>query len=90
MTAQASAELDARIHDFVMPIDEINENAQHLYPCLWEIKSRRHDAVRNSLPEMPISPGQLMQTLKNTRGQTGVPFGRLPTKEQLEKVTAVP
>ena len=39
MTAQASAELDARIHDFVMPRDEINEKTRGLYPCLWEIKT---------------------------------------------------
>ena len=90
MTAQASAQLDARIHDFVMPRDEINENTRGLYPCLWEIKNRRHDAVLNSLPEMPMSPGQLMKTLKDTRGETGVPFGRLPTKEQFEKVSAMP
>ena len=90
MTAQASAQLDARIHDFVMPRDEVNENTRGLYPCLWEIKNRRHDAVLNSLPEMPMSPEQLMQTLKDTRGETGVPFGRLPTQDQLKKVTAMP
>ena len=28
MTAQASAQLDARIHDFVMPRDEVNENTK--------------------------------------------------------------
>ena len=89
MTAQASAELDARIHDFVMPRDEVNENTRGLYPCLWEIKNRRRDAVLNSLPEMPMSPGQLIQTLKDTRGETGVPFGRLPTKEQFEKTSAM-
>ena len=89
MTAHASAQLDARIHDFVMPRDEVNENTRVLYPCLWEIKNRRHDAVLNSLPEMPMSPGQLMKTLKDTRGETGVPFGRLPTKEQFEKVSAM-
>ena len=31
-----------------------------------------------------------MQTLKDTRGETGAPFGRLPTREQLEKVTTMP
>ena len=89
MTAQASAQLDARIHDFVMPRDEINENTQGQYPCLWEIKNRRHDPVLNSLPEMPMSPSQLMKTLKDTRGETGVPFGRLPTQEQFERVSAM-
>ena len=89
MTAQASAKLDARINDFVIQRDEVNENTQGLYPCLWEIKNRRHDAVLNSLPEMPISPGQLMKTLKDTRGETGVPFGRLPTHEQFQSVSAM-
>ena len=89
MTAQASAQLDARMHDFVMPRDEVNENTRGLYPCLWEIKNRRHDAVLNSLPEMPMSPAQLMKTLKDTRGETGVPFGRLPTREQSESVSAM-
>ena len=31
-----------------------------------------------------------MKTLKDTRGETGVPFGRLPTQEQFEKVSAMP
>ena len=89
MTAQASAQLDARIHDFVMPRDEINENTQGQYPCLWEIKNRRHDAVLNSLPEMPMSPGQFMHTLRDSRGETCVPFGRLPTQEQFQKLSAM-
>ena len=89
MTAQASAKLDARIHDFVMARDEINENTQGQCPSLWEIKNRRRDAVLNSLPEMPMSPSQLMKTLKATRGETGVPFGRLPTQEQFDSVTAM-
>ena len=89
MTAQASAHLDARIRDFVMQRNEINENTQGQYPYLWEIKNRRHDAVLNSLPEMPMSPEQLMQTLRDTRGETGVPFGRLPTQEQFQKLSAM-
>jgi len=89
MTAQASAQLDARIRDFVMPRHEINENTQGQYPYLWEIKNRRHDAVLNSLPEMPMSPEQLMQTLRDTRGETGVPFGRLPTQAEFQKLSAM-
>ena len=72
MTAQASAQLDARIHDFVMPRDEVNENTRGLYPCLWEIKNRRHDAVLNSLPEMPMSPSQLMKTQGNVEDPVSV------------------
>ena len=90
LTAHASAELDARIYDFVLPREDIDDTTQELYPRLWEIKNRPCDAVLNSLPEMPMSPEQLMQTLKNTRGETGAPFGRLPTREQLKNVTAMP
>ena len=61
-----------------------------LYPCLWEVKNRPRNAVLNSLPEMPMSLEQLMQTLKNTRGETGAPFGRLPTQEQFKQLTAMP
>ena len=90
VTTHASAELDARIHDFVLPMDEIDDTTQELYPCLWECKNRPHDAVLDSLLAMPMSPEQLMQTLKDTRGETGAPFGRLPTRKQLKEVTAMP
>ena len=34
LTAQACAELDIRICDLVMRMDEVNENAEHMYPSL--------------------------------------------------------
>ena len=82
MTAQACAQLDARICDFVMRRHEINENTKGQYPHLWEIKNRSHDAVLNGLPKMPTSPEQLMKMLRDTRGEAGVPLGRLPTQEE--------
>ena len=48
------------------------------YPCLCQVKQEAHDAVQNSLPEMAVSPEQLMQTLKDTKGENCAPFGRLP------------
>jgi hypothetical protein len=48
------------------------------YPWLCQVKQEAHDAVLNSLPEMAVSPEQLMQTLKDTKGENGAPFGRLP------------
>ena len=43
----------------------------------------------NGLLEMPMSVEQLMKTLRSTRGETGVPFGRLPTQKHFEKVSAI-
>ena len=49
------------------------------YPQLWELLSAAEDAALNSLPEMATSPEKLMQTLKETKGENGVPFGRWPS-----------
>ena len=83
MTAQASAQLDARIRDFVMRRHEINENTQGQYPHLSEIKNRRHDAVLNGVSEMPKLSVQLMHTHCDTCGETGVPSGRLPKHDDV-------
>ena len=40
--------------------------------------SAAEDAALNSLPEMALSPEKLMQTLKDTKGENGAPFGRWP------------
>ena len=86
LTAQACAELDIRICDLVMRMDEVNENAEHMYPSLWEIKNRRHAAALNSLGEMPMRLNDFMRSLKDTRGDMTVPFGRLPTQQELKKI----
>ena len=43
---------------------------------LWELLSAAQDAALVSLPEMAVSPEKLMQTLKDTKGKNGAPFGR--------------
>ena len=83
----ACAGLDANIQLFVQRREEITENSQDHYPCLWQIKNRPCDPVLNALAEMPLSPQQLMQILKDTGGQEGVPLGRLPSSEQLNLST---
>jgi hypothetical protein len=65
--------LKSNVATFLKLRTDINEDE---YPWLWEVKNEAQDAVLNSLPEMALSPEQLMQTLKDTRGETGVPFGR--------------
>ena len=52
------------------------------YPCLWELKNRQHDAVLNGLPDMPRSPHELFETLKDTEASASTPFGRLPIGTQ--------
>ena len=49
---------------------------------IWEIKNRPHDAVLNGLPEMQLSAQQLVQTLRDSSCEGGVPFGRLPSPKQ--------
>ena len=61
---------------------EIKEANKELYACLWELKSRPHDAVLNSLPNMPRSPHELIQALKDNDPSAGAPFGRSPEEEQ--------
>ena len=51
---------------------------KYLSPQLWELLSAAQDAALNSLPEMAVSPEKLMQTLKDTKGENGAPFGRWP------------
>ena len=48
------------------------------YPELWELLSAAQDAALNSLPEMAVSPEKLMQTLKDSKGENGAPFGLWP------------
>ena len=67
--------LDVEITQFAEARTEINEDG---YPLLWKLKNGAQDAALNSLPEMALSPQQLMQTLKDTKGEAGAPFGRLP------------
>ena len=60
--------------------DEVKEDNQDEYPCLWEMKLGSHDAELNSLLQMPASAQKLMEASKNTQGETGTPFERLPTE----------
>ena len=69
MTLHACEGLLERATRFVETRDEIDEAA---HPCLWKPKHPEHDAVLNSLPEMPRSPQQRMQALKDTSGETGI------------------
>ena len=57
---------------------EIKEANKELYACLWELKSRPHDAVLNSLADMPRSLHEFIQALKDTNPAAGAPFGRSP------------
>ena len=67
--------LEEEILAFLAHRTDIKEDT---YPHLWELLSAAQDAALNSLPEMALSPEKLMQTLKDTKGENGAPFGRWP------------
>ena len=67
--------LEEKIVAFLSRRTDIDEET---YPQLWMLVSAAHDAALNSLPEMAVSPEKLMQTLKDTKGENGAPFGRWP------------
>ena len=76
--------LERQALQFVQSIDEIEEGSMDDYPCLWELKNREHDALLNGLPDMPRSPQQLFEMLKDTEASASTPFGRLPAGAQAE------
>ena len=76
--------LERQAMQFVQAIDEIEEGSMDAYPCLWELKNREHDALLNGLPDMPRSPQQLFEMLKDTEASASTPFGRLPAGAQAE------
>ena len=82
LTACMVVERQAR--QFVQAIEEIEESSMDQYPCLWELKNRQHDAVLNGLPDMPRSPHELFEILKDTEASASTPFGRLPPGGQAE------
>ena len=76
--------LERQALQFVQAIDEIEEGSMDDYPCLWELKNREHDALLNGLPDMPKSPQELFEMLKDTEASASTPFGRLPAGAQAE------
>ena len=76
--------LERQALQFVQAIDEIEEGSMDDYPCLWELKNREHDALLNGLPDMPRSPQELFEMLKDTEASASIPFGRLPAGAQAE------
>ena len=67
---------------FVQASEEFEDANKELYAFLWELRSRPHDVVLNGLPDMPRSPHELIQALKDTGVFAAAPFGRLPTGAQ--------
>jgi hypothetical protein len=65
--------LEEEVVTFMVHRTDIKEDT---YPQLWELLSEAQDAA--SVPEMALSPEKLMQLLKDTKGENGAPFGRLP------------
>jgi hypothetical protein len=74
--------LEETLIRFLQAREEIQDAYKELYPYLWELKSRPHDAVLNGLPDMPRSSQQLIQALKDTGAPEGTPVGRLPMGAQ--------
>ena len=68
--------LEEKIVAFLARRTDIDERT---YPQLWELLSAAQEAALNSLPEMAASPEKLMQTLKETKGESGESFGRWPS-----------
>ena len=61
VTVIACQALDDEITQFVEARTEINEDG---HPLLWKLKNGAQDAALNSLPEMALSPQQLMHELQ--------------------------
>ena len=80
VTLTASFALERQAMKVVQPIHEISETNMHLYPCLWELKTRDGNQSLNALPEMPRSTHELMERLKEPASSTTIPFGRIPFK----------
>jgi len=78
--------LEEKVIQFLQAYENIEEASKDCYACLWELKSRPHDAVLNSLPDMPRSPHELIQALKDTGASASAPFGRLPIGAQVQPV----
>ena len=78
LTLVACYALEEKLQQFLQAREDIQEQHQESYACLWDLKQRAHNAVVNMLPDMPGSPHQLVQALKESGLAAGVPFGRLP------------
>ena len=68
--------LEEKIVAFLARRTDVDERT---YLHLWELLSAAQEAELNSLREMAASPEKLMQTLKETKGENGAPFGRWPS-----------
>lgn len=65
MSLTACYALEEKVRQFVRARDEMQETSKEVYAFLWELKVRPHDAVLNGLPDMPSSPHELNQALKD-------------------------
>ena len=78
VTLVACYALEENLLQFLQASEDIQEQHEESYACLWDLKQRPHNAVLNRLPDMPGSPHQLVQALKDSGVSAGAPFGRLP------------
>ena len=76
--------LEDNVIQFVQARQEIEEDSKETYCCLWQLKNRLHDAVLNSLPDMPRSLHEFIQGLNDSGASTHTPFGRLPREAQVK------
>ena len=67
---------------FVQANEEFEDANKEVYASLWKLRNRPHDVVLNALPDMPRSPHELIQALRDTGVSPAAPFGRLPTGAQ--------
>ena len=74
----ASYALEAKVAQFLQTREDMQDMKQDLFPTLWELKNRSHDAALNGFSDMPKAPQDLMKALQDTGLPAGAPFGRLP------------
>ena len=84
VTMIACYSLEEKVVQFVQAREEIEEYSKETYSWLWELKNRWHDAVLNSLPDMPRSPHEFIQLLSDSGASTHTPFGRFPKETQVK------
>ena len=56
VTLVACYALEENLQQFLQAREDIQEQHQESYACLWDLKQRAHNAVVNRLPDMPGSP----------------------------------
>ena len=77
---------ERKVMQFAETLNEMQQTCIDDYPCLWELRNRKRDAMlRHALFDMPRSSHELFQLLNNREAAASTPFGRLPAGVHIEQ-----